>query len=236
MPALSFTTQPNPMIQKLPPHQQQKRKRPHAARRKTLLVVRTQKPARMTPGVLALDSSSSLLLDIELIGMLMSSRRCDICKVDKCSTFRPVISDWIGKQRLLPDAMRVMSCNPCYCRSSHPQSVGDALLFPSPQSLPFRQFVCEIILVASVSNYSHSKHNPSWNAMKVKMLLSQLKLFLDAGITRADVRMGYDGTTCPRKLDQVCDEIKGLSQEREIREGEIVIRPHLPDGWDTKED
>src|SRR5579871_3891498 len=105
------------MIQKLTARQQQKRERPHAARRKTLLAVRTQKLARMTPGTLALDSLSSLSLDIGLIGMLMSSRRCDICKVDKYSTFRPVISDWIGKQRLLPDSMRVMSCNPCYCRS-----------------------------------------------------------------------------------------------------------------------
>jgi hypothetical protein len=72
--------------------------------------------------------------------------------------------------------------------------------------------------------------------MKVKMLLSQLKLFLDAGITRADVRMGYDGTTRPRKLEQVYDEIKVLSEEREIREGEIVIRPHLPDGWHINEE
>ena len=46
-----------------------------------------------------------------------SCRMCDICGEHKTSNFRPVISDWIGKQRLLPDALRVMSCNPCYCRS-----------------------------------------------------------------------------------------------------------------------
>jgi hypothetical protein len=45
------------------------------------------------------------------------SRICDICGEYKTSNFRPVISDWIGKQRLLPDELRVMSCNPCYCRS-----------------------------------------------------------------------------------------------------------------------
>lgn len=44
------------------------------------------------------------------------SRTCDICGVEKSSNFRPVISEWIGKQRLLPDYLRVMSCNPCYCR------------------------------------------------------------------------------------------------------------------------
>jgi hypothetical protein len=68
--------------------------------------------------------------------------------------------------------------------------------------------------------------------MKVKMLLSQLKLFIAAGITRADVRMGYEGPTHQRKLDQVLEEIKVLSEERDIREGEIVIRPRLPEGWD----
>jgi hypothetical protein len=43
-------------------------------------------------------------------------RTCDICGDYKSSNFRPVISDWIGKQRLIPDDLRVMSCNPCYCR------------------------------------------------------------------------------------------------------------------------
>jgi hypothetical protein len=47
-------------------------------------------------------------------------RTCDICKVEKHSTFRPVISDWIGKQRVLSDSMRVMSCNSCYCRFTPP--------------------------------------------------------------------------------------------------------------------
>src|SRR5579859_2658521 len=97
----------------------------------------------MTPGTLALDSLSPLLLDIGLIGMLMSSRRCDICKVDKYSTFRPVISDWIGKQRLLPDSMRVMSCNPCYCRSSHPPNLSNALFFSPLQSYPFHEYLVE---------------------------------------------------------------------------------------------
>jgi hypothetical protein len=50
-------------------------------------------------------------------GIDWDRRTCDICGDYKSSNFRPVISDWIGKQRLIPDELRVMSCNPCYCRS-----------------------------------------------------------------------------------------------------------------------
>ena len=68
--------------------------------------------------------------------------------------------------------------------------------------------------------------------MKITMLLSQLKPFLNAGITTADVRMGYNDDTHTRKLQDIYQEIEELYQSgKEIGEGEVSIRPELPESW-----
>jgi len=91
---------------------------------------------------------------------------------------------------------------------------------------------CKSLGVDVDAGGSHSKHNPSWNAMKITMLLSQLKLFINAGITTADVRMSYNDNTHTRKLQDIYQEIEELYQSgKEIGEGEVSIRPELPESW-----
>lgn len=86
----------------------QKQKKPKQSRRKQ----KKKKTQRTANKTYAYNPSSWKILD----DTDEDRRTCDICGEYKSSNFRPVISDWIGKQRLIPDDLRVMSCNPCYCK------------------------------------------------------------------------------------------------------------------------
>ena len=71
--------------------------------------------------------------------------------------------------------------------------------------------------------------------MKLLMLSKQLLRFVEFGITRGDVRMGSDGEEVEMGLEKGVRRIEEWVERhggREIGDGEISVRPHLPRCWD----
>ena len=68
------------------------------------------------------------------------------------------------------------------------------------------------------------------------MLAKQLHRFIKFGITRAQVRLGFDGKWREMKIEEAVREIEMWTKERgvgrEVGEGEIGVRPFLPRCWD----
>jgi len=69
------------------------------------------------------------------------------------------------------------------------------------------------------------------------MLKTQIHRFLSAGITQAELRLGYGGATGIRELKSVTREIDAWIEERgdaaDVGDGEIWVRPCLPPCWDS---
>jgi hypothetical protein len=71
--------------------------------------------------------------------------------------------------------------------------------------------------------------------MKLLMLSKQLLRFVEFGITRGDVRVGNDGEDVEMGLEEGVKRIEEWVEgqvAREIGDGEISVRPHLPRCWD----
>lgn len=72
--------------------------------------------------------------------------------------------------------------------------------------------------------------------MKLAMLAKQLQRFIRSGITRAEVRLGFDGKCKDMKIEEAVREIEMWTKERgvgrEVGDGEIGVRPFLPRCWD----
>jgi len=71
--------------------------------------------------------------------------------------------------------------------------------------------------------------------MKLLMLSKQLLRFVEFGITRGDVRVGTDGEEVEMGLEKGVRRIEEWVERqggREIGDGEISVRPHLPRCWD----
>jgi hypothetical protein len=72
--------------------------------------------------------------------------------------------------------------------------------------------------------------------MKLSMLAKQLHRFIRFGITRAEVRLGFDEECKEMKIQEAVREIEAWTKERgvlrEVRDGEIGVRPFLPRCWD----
>lgn len=67
--------------------------------------------------------------------------------------------------------------------------------------------------------------------MKLSLLIKQLHRFLEFGIMRADLRLGYHGEMVETRLEDAIDEIKVWCKEkkgREIGDGEIALKLHFP--------
>jgi hypothetical protein len=65
------------------------------------------------------------------------------------------------------------------------------------------------------------------------MLAKQLRRFLQAGIMRAELRLGYDGEMVEMSLRNAMKEVGVWTQARNIKvgDGEISVRPSLPACW-----
>ena len=73
--------------------------------------------------------------------------------------------------------------------------------------------------------------------MKICMLKKQLHRFINAGITRAEVRLGLGAPVVSTELACVGREIERWIEGREGREvddSEILVRPCLPACWDSQ--
>jgi len=71
--------------------------------------------------------------------------------------------------------------------------------------------------------------------MKLLMLSKQLLRFVEFGITRGHIRLGMEGEEVEMDLERavkVIEEWVERQGEREIGDGEISVRPHLPRCWD----
>jgi hypothetical protein len=71
--------------------------------------------------------------------------------------------------------------------------------------------------------------------MKLLMLSKQLLRFVEFGITRGDIRLGREAEEVEMGLERAVRVIEDWVErqgEREIAEGEISVRPHLPRCWD----
>jgi hypothetical protein len=71
--------------------------------------------------------------------------------------------------------------------------------------------------------------------MKLAMLEKQISRFLEFGITTAEVRLGTYEEAKEMSLDMALKEIKSWTNERErgdVGDGEISVKPCLPQYWD----
>jgi hypothetical protein len=73
--------------------------------------------------------------------------------------------------------------------------------------------------------------------MKLYMLKTQLNRFLNAGITHAEVRLGFDGHITMTELKWVLKEVDEWIEQRgvgmEVEDSELLVRPCLPACWDS---
>jgi len=71
--------------------------------------------------------------------------------------------------------------------------------------------------------------------MKLLMLSKQLVRFVEFGITNGDIRMGSNAEEVEMELEKGVRRIEEWVERqggREIGDGEISVRPHLPSCWD----
>jgi hypothetical protein len=67
--------------------------------------------------------------------------------------------------------------------------------------------------------------------MKLALLMKQLHLFKDHGITKADVRLGYDVRAREMGIEDALREVSGWKHRDRIGDGEISVKPCLPRCW-----
>jgi len=71
--------------------------------------------------------------------------------------------------------------------------------------------------------------------MKLSMLAKQLRRFLQHGIKRAEVRLGYDAESVEMSLENAMKEVGSWTKRRQhgdVGDNEISVKPCLPRCWD----
>lgn len=71
--------------------------------------------------------------------------------------------------------------------------------------------------------------------MKLTMLAKQLRRFMQHGIQRADVRLGYHAESIEMTIENAMKEVGSWTKKRQngdVGDNEISVRPCLPRCWD----
>jgi len=71
--------------------------------------------------------------------------------------------------------------------------------------------------------------------MKLSLLAKQLRRFLQHGIQRAEVRLGYEAESIEMALEVAMKEVGCWTKRRqnvEVGDNEISVKPCLPRCWD----
>jgi hypothetical protein len=73
--------------------------------------------------------------------------------------------------------------------------------------------------------------------MKLTMLAKQLLRFQQYSISRAEVRLGFDGDYIDMSIERAIKEVGNWTKWKEgegveVLDGEISVKPFLPRDWD----